>query len=228
MKICHRYFVLLGLLAAPFSGRAQSIIASSYNGTTPGTLFADAVRASNLGVFSGFGLSQSFATGAQSYSFTSVTANMQLVVGSSNDLFAGIYSDSSGAPGTLLATLTVPSMTLLNQSNFNFTTGSTLNFGANTTYWFVVQPSTSSTTLVDATWYRGTSGTGLATAALNSTGTSFASWVPDLGSASLSYQVSGSAIPEPSTYAALTGALALGFVVWRRRFPRNIGPVTSR
>ncbi|MEY3774113.1 MAG: hypothetical protein RLZZ129_893 [Verrucomicrobiota bacterium] len=32
------------------------------------------------------------------------------------------------------------------------------------------------------------------------------------------------AIPEPSTYAALAGALALGLTVWRRRVTRKSGP----
>jgi hypothetical protein len=32
--------------------------------------------------------------------------------------------------------------------------------------------------------------------------------------------LNGSAIPEPSTYAAIAGTLALGLAVWRRRQPR--------
>ena len=225
MKQLRSLAILFIFAAAPFVGRAQSIISSSYNGTTPGVLFADAARAGIPSAYTGLSLAQSFSTGAQSYTFTSAIANMTLAVGSSSDLVAGIYANSSGAPGTLLASLIVPSMTPLAQSNYTFTFGSTLTFNANTTYWFVVGPATSNTNLVDATWYRGTSGTGLATAALNAAGTSLGSWVPDLGSASLSYQVMGTAVPEPSTYAAMAGVLTLGFAVWHRRRRPSIATV---
>ena len=219
--------IALVFAAAPLAVRAQTIISSSYNGTAPGTLFSDAARAGLPGAYTGLNLGQPFSTGAQSYTFTSVVANMTLAVGSSSDLVAGIYSNNSGTPGTLLASLTVPAMTPLTQANYTFTTGSILTFAANSTYWFVVAPSTANTNLVDATWYRGTSGTGLATAALGSNGISLGSWVPDLGSAALSYQVMGSAIPEPSTYAAMAGALTLGFALWqRRRRSGSAAPIT--
>jgi hypothetical protein len=218
MKLRHPLLFAFVLLGAPIVLQAQTVIASSYNGTTPGLLFTDVLRASApLGTYTGLSAGESFTTGAQSYTFSSVVANLRLLVGSSTNLAAGIYSNSGGTPGSLLATLTVPSMTLNSRSNFSFTASTSLTLAASTTYWFVVGPSTSTTSLVDATWYTGTSGTGLATAALNSNGLSLGSWVPDLGSASLSYQINGSAIPEPSTYAMATGAMALGFVVWRRR-----------
>src|SRR5438132_6680 len=123
MKLQLRFLVVFALFVAPLAGRAQTVIASTYNGTTPGGVPAlgNIARTGSVGVYTGLSAGESFITNGQSYTFNSVVANMLMVTGSSSDLTAGIYSDSSGTPGTLLASLNVPAISALTQNNYTFT-----------------------------------------------------------------------------------------------------------
>lgn len=123
----------------------------------------------------------------------------------------GIYSNSSGAPGTLLYTSSTVNISAKSLYQFSFS-GANLSNG--TSYWIVPQTST------EISWY-------LASAAptqQNGSGYTFLGASQDIGSgwtsvdATNTFSVTVSAVPEPSTYAlAGIGLAAAGLMRWRRR-----------
>ena len=126
-------------------------------------------------------------------------------------------SDASNAPGSQLGVFTYAG----SGTQFNWVSGANLN--ASTTYWITV----SSTQSFDASTSHAWGATPDASFALAG------GWAPGavLGSAdqgggwgnlpsNFQFSVTATeltAIPEPSTYAAIAGAAMLGLAAWRRR-----------
>jgi hypothetical protein len=168
----------------------------------------------------------SFTTGANSggYSFSSLTMSFNNVTGSPGSLSVGLYSAFDSASGSsptgLLSSLSVSSGNPASAGNVVFSGTTTL--AASTTYFLLLAaPSASSTgnyfTYHTASTTNEDSG-GLAGWLIGDIGyianSSGGVW-SDGGGAMMSIQAS--AIPEPSTYAAIAGAAMLGLAVWRRR-----------
>jgi hypothetical protein len=161
-------------------------------------------------------IAQSFTTSASANPFRLSSVSLPISSGYGiNDFTVRIQEDLSGLPGAVVGTLTGTSSPTTGQ--FDFVSGS-LNLDASTTYW-ITWGFTSGSGQFGSPQMAGTAGTGDWTFG-NSTASSDAgaSWFgPNPG---YSYQISiqaMSAVPEPSTYAALLGALALGLAIWRRR-----------
>jgi hypothetical protein len=85
----------------------------------------------------------SFETDSSSPDFT--LDSVQMLMGDANDLsgnfFAAIYTDVSGLPGTLVATLT-GNTSPNTAGNYTYTPTGIVNLTADTTYWFVTGVST--------------------------------------------------------------------------------------
>jgi hypothetical protein len=199
----HRLLVFAILLLAAPVGRGQ-------------------VTTSNLGVLESYfyeiksnsWVGQAFTTDANSYTLNSVTLSMRNATLSGGMFSVGIYSNNSNNPGSLLETL---SGSTSPDSYINYTfTSSGLSLTANNTYHVVASVSSG---LANYSWVN--------TSDNSTTGAwGFPNYITlssDQGvnwaqaGTKMILSVTATPIPEPGTYSAIFGALALGVVVWRRR-----------
>ncbi|MCX6953078.1 MAG: hypothetical protein NTV51_13070 [Verrucomicrobia bacterium] len=206
----------LGALLLAFAGSldAQTVVYS--NLVTSGNAFQTWTGASKL--------AQSF-TPTASGPISSVTLNLTMSSTSVPVYAVEVWSDNGAPthlPSTLLATLVsgqpwsalyTGTPAVYNASNtITFSSGSygqNYSLSSDTAYWLVVTSSSGSA----KAW--GISATASApTASFSSPGGVWGS--TSLGGA-LGAEISVTAIPEPSTYAALAGLSALGLVVYQRR-----------
>jgi hypothetical protein len=174
----------------------------------------------------------SFTTGSSTatFDFTSVTMAFQAGQGSPT-LAVGLYSSFAPATvaggGTLLTNLSLSSGNPLAAGNAVFSGTATL--AASTQYFLVFDAgtqsagnvatfSTPSTYLEDS---GGLPGWSIGDSAYHSFPSQSGTWSSTGTVAMFSVQASEvSVIPEPSTYAAMFGAAALGLAVWQRRRQR--------
>ncbi|MCF7688486.1 MAG: PEP-CTERM sorting domain-containing protein [Cephaloticoccus sp.] len=167
-------------------------------------------------------LANSFTTDATVYPLRSVTIDIGYVNASGASSFTlNIYSDNAGAIGSLLETLSGTGSPTVGQHTYS-STG--LALAGNTTYWVVAYDPNYSVGGGAHTSYlwSGTSsanetssGAGWTIADSYFRGASLGSLSSSAGSFKFSVNASA-AVPEPSTYAAILGACALGFVSFRR------------
>ena len=179
-------------------------------------------------IFSTFGPSDSFQSSLNQYGNTFFLANQFTPIGPAGTsytlgsidiagaLFSGdnvssvsIWNDSSGAPGTLIETISLNGQLDSYSPNVDIAQGSStlypeLEAGIN--YWISFDTSSSNTSIM---WFKSTTA---GTAGSSENGGSFSTFSTDMNAFRLNSQV----IPEPSTYALMIGAACLVFVVWRR------------
>lgn len=169
-------------------------------------------------------LAQSFqvGNGAPGYRLDFVEIRFAQAELDTMELSLSIYDNNAGIPGIEIGQL-IPDAPLGRGDN-HFTPNGLLNLNAGDTYWIVATASGGSDEfdiLESAAW----------SGDLNLPATSMDNWA--FGNAM--YYISSSsewaldtnwrnqmaigatAVPEPSTYAVLAGAAALGLAVWRRR-----------
>jgi PEP-CTERM motif len=138
-------------------------------------------------------------------------------LGTNGPITLYLESNASGQPGTILATLTqvgsIPSAAGLVTFDYG---GAPVALVSGTQYWLVaVQPDSSTTDR----WYLSNADTGAT--AYNEVGNATGPWTLLSDESVSAFQVDGSAVPEPSTWAMmLLGFAGLGFVGWRGR--RNV------
>lgn len=153
------------------------------------------------------------STGTDSFQLGTVSLNLG-VTGVVNDFTVRIHSNSSNTPGSVLGTLTGATSPTTGQ--FDFVNGSVI-LEANTAYW-VTWGFTSGAGYFGNVQLTGTVHTGDWTfTGSTKTYNDGAAWFgANLGN---SYQISiqpVSAVPEPSTYAALCGVAVLSLALWRK------------
>ncbi len=124
-----------------------------------------------------------------------------------------LWSDAGGAPGAVLQSWSGFSFSEPNIYSFA-ATGAPVQLVSGSSYWVVANAATSTTW---AGWFKPDAAAAIPgqPAFYSENGGPFNN--PNSAGA---FRVTVSAIPEPSTYAALFGAAALGLVVWRRRVKR--------
>lgn len=157
---------------------------------------------------------QAFTTDANSYTLDSVTLQLGTPTATGGNFSVSIFSNNSNNPGGLLETLS-GSASPDGASAYTFTS-SGLTLTANNTYHVIASVTTGTanyswqntdTTTESGPWVF----PNYITLSTNQGG----NWAQ--AGTQLLMSVSATPIPEPSTYAVLCGALALGVVAWRRR-----------
>ena len=168
----------------------------------------------------------SFTTGttAASFDFTGVTLKFASAAGSASGLTFGLYStfnpSTDVGTGTLLTNLTLTSGDPTVAGTYSLSGSASLL--PSTTYYLKI----SADTTAQGSFYQLSSTTSYAESA-SLTGWSIqdglynwnqgsSNWSLYTGSVP-QFSVEASAIPEPSTYAALLGVGVLSFAVWRKR-----------
>ncbi len=162
-------------------------------------------------------LGQPFTTGSSSFTLNSVS--MEFVAGGTSTGFAfRLYTAGVGQPGTLLETLT-PSANPNTGGTITFTSTNSTQLDANTSYWVVASVTSTQAARANMTSSTGeTSAYGWTFSDIRyQSANSGASWATRTTFPRLSITATASAIPEPSTYAALAGVAVLGLAVYRRR-----------
>ena len=156
-------------------------------GNSPGTLSAGATTFSGGGAFT-FEVNNATGVAGTNWDLLSISGALNIAATSGNKFTIGINTlNGSNVAGAPV--------------NFDFTTGASYIFGFVTT--------TGGISGFDASKFT------LSTSGVDSSITG--AWSIAQSGNNLNLVYSGSAIPEPSTYAALFGAAGLGFAIWRRR-----------
>lgn len=161
-------------------------------------------------------LANQFNTDGNTYALNSVVISYSQIF--NPNFTISVYTDVSGAPGTLLGDL-APPVTLVDGDN-TFT-ASALSLAANSSYWVVASTFSASNT---SNWNfeQGTSGTGVGFVPAHSliSHNSGSSWIAFTGyTYKMQVNATVSGVPEPSVYAlCLFGSAVLlgGYRVLRR------------
>lgn len=173
-------------------------------------------------------LAFSFTTGtttAASFDFTGVTLNFHTPNNVGSGLTVGLYSSFSsstvnGTGATPLATLTLVGSTQPTVTGSYSFSGSASLLPSTTYYLKLTATSNPGSYDVDvASTFNQTGLPGWTIGDMGYIYQGAPTWA-SLGSA-VQFSVQASAIPEPSTYAAIAGAAMLGLAFWRRRSRKN-------
>jgi hypothetical protein len=178
-----------------------------------------------------FGKAIGFTMGADSYSVTSLTLRLGNITGTTDAPTISLWTNNgSNVPGAQVGTFTNPAtFNGVATTNYVFTPASSITLSGGARYFIVVQQTSPFTGADNGfNWYFGSpsvAASGVASTTVvrlsNNTNTTSPTSFTDTGSTSVNwFQLDGtnlSAIPEPSTFAALAGLAVLGLAASRRR-----------
>lgn len=198
------------LILAIASPACAQVVVSNLTATGGGTLSVSTTQS----------VAGAFTTGATTSLLGNVTLALGNASGATSVFTVALYSSNLGLPGTLIETLSGPASPQP-VGNYSFTSGGSTTLNPNTTYFWVgtlASPSSSDRRRpLFALSTNETSSDGWAITDFYYVKGSSGTWNATAGNP-LMFSVSAtSAIPEPSTYAALAGVAALGLAAYRRR-----------
>ncbi len=197
----------------PLAAWSQTTLVSNVAGTL----------GNNNQVDAGFWRSQAFDMGSTSFNLASLS--IRGFENTDGGVF-GIYSNSaagfnngSDTPNSVLSLFngTIPDGGT-GSTTFTLTPANAVTLDANSRYWIVWQATNNSRWFSPDSAAVGSDAT-IPSLGLRFSGNSGASWSIG-GGETMTVGISGTAIPEPSTYAAIFGGLVLGLAFWRRRQQR--------
>jgi hypothetical protein len=215
-KLCLPFLLLFSLLLVPMCN-AQITVYSNYTAGSPGAGIGEEYFA--VGDV-GQAIASPFTPNA-TVNLSSVTVNLDEQFSSTPDNYVfRVYNSAGTVPGsTVLETLPSQEITTSTQGDYTFNALGTTLLTSGTKYWLVLQPQGNDRDY-DLYWHLGTANPGDGRAAANvNTDASLGTW----GAAAaqpFSVIVQGTAVPEPSAYAGVLGAVALAAAVihrWKRK-----------
>lgn len=214
---------------------AQSLIdANPYvSGGTSGPYSAYCLT-HHPGVWYAQRLTVAFETGATAWNMSSVNLTLQMASGSSSGFTAAIFTSTSNnpddwpnfKPASQLVSLNFPG-SITGKALYTFLPATSTTLSANTTYWITLTPPL--TPECELYWLRseGSSRYNGSQMAFSDTRPYFDVWNVGYGGPAVSFEVYGTAIPEPSVFAAIVGlAAGAGAMIGRRRRVRTPSPMT--
>lgn len=162
-------------------------------------------------------LAQSFTTGASAFLLDNITVKIYDGTNSGSGFSVDLYSDLDGQPGSLIETLSGSNQP--SSGDYAYTSAGSTTLAADSTYWWVASLSEGGSRSTSLWETNSTAETGLSGWTIGDghaySGSSTGGWSST--SSPLQFSVNGSAVPEPSTYAAFAGLAALGLAAFRRR-----------
>lgn len=216
------FFTICSLAVSAFSAanaQAQVTLVSNLDQTTSGS--GDVYVSGFGGNFTRFYAAQTFTTGSASATLASIDVSFSQMNFSNTTFSLRLFSNAGSQPGSSIETLS--GSTSPSDGVFSYTSSGSTVLAPNTTYWWVASSSTNGV-IFHPTFTASqseTSSYGWTIGNVGYTGsTTSPSSLPTFSSISTPFQFSVSAvsaIPEPSTYAALAGLVVLGTAVAIRR-----------
>lgn len=207
MTLSRILLVASALVVSAFTAQAQTQL-STFTAPSDG-----AFQAGN--VIYGLGGAVTFTTGSSAYTLNSVSIRLVTANPVDQTYSPKLLTTSGGVPsGPAVFTDFVLTSSVANV--FTFTAQSTYELSPDTTYAFAIRGSNV------AEWEQKTLGSYTSTSGWTAGGFSQSgndiTWsaLDTRFSGTFSVDATASAIPEPSTYAAMAGACALSLAVWRR------------
>lgn len=225
----HRWACVLGLallvLALPAVSHANSVVYSdlgpgkSYDPSNATTSPADNWELSGAASADGEELAAVSFTPSANYDLTKILVAVGFFSGTTNSAYVTLNSDNSGSPGAVIESWTLSELSVLGTTS-TITADQTLTsapgvlLSSGTTYWIVaVSDSSGASDTIDGWNFNSTGATG--TMAYSFDGTTWST----AGDPFIlpAFEVKGTPVPEPPTFAMLGLALAaLPFI--RNRF----------
>lgn len=201
-----------GLVLAALPAGAQTVVFNSF-GT--GDIFnsypCNAIKGSGAGTSYTTALGFTASSGG---TLSSLELALLNTGGAQATVDVSFCGNAGGIPGAVLESWTGLSFTQTEGAIYTFAAqGAPVQLSTGSMYWIVARPGTSNS---DAGWGSSTLASQGETRLYSANGGAYVENNTFRGA----FRVTVSAIPEPSTYAALFGAAALGLVVWRRRAKR--------
>ena len=210
MKTVIRNKILVAVassLIVPTYAQAQTIVdntASTISGS-------DVIDSNNW-------LANSFTMDGTSRSLQSVTLSLADGNAVGGTFQVQVWDDGGSKPGTVIATLSGNSDPLT-ENIYSYTPSATVTLSANTKYWVVAEASTTSG-IYNWNIANPSVSTGVGTlGGWSGTADAGSFWTAENNTGPFMFNVT--AVPEPSSYAAVFGILALGFGVASRHLRRD-------
>ncbi len=203
----------LAVAALPVSAQTMVVFSNFDTGDTYNASTLNAVTGSDSILGTAYTQAMSF-TASSGGTLSSLELALKSYFGPAA-VDVSLCSNAGGAPGAVLEAWTGPSFTNPAGAIYSYvSTGTPVELSAGTSYWIVAAPGTSTTW---AGWAASNVAQSQGEVSLyNVNGGAYLTYSAYRGT----FRVAVSAIPEPSTYAALFGVATLGLVAWRRRAKR--------
>ncbi len=160
-----------------------------------------------------FRRAESFTVGAQSYTLDSIDIKMSGNL-TASDYTISLWSNNTGTqhPNAQVLSFTTSVFNNGAATLVNFTPATSFTLDASTKYWIVAQANGNSTFNVDSVTSSGGNSMDVDVGSPSFTGT----WGSQ-SSLAISSRVSGTAVPEPASFAAIAGLGCAGLYMLRRR-----------
>jgi hypothetical protein len=216
MKFNSRAVLAVFGLVCGTVGHAQTVVISNLSST----------RSSQVSISATAYQAAPFTTdSSSSYSLNSVTLGMAAATNAGGSFFVAIYSGATQPTALVTNGQLSGNSNPATAGNYSFTAGASVLLAPSTTYWVVAGVTSgvgvykwqinTTDAFSTSTWLQVPDGFGHSVNA-------GVSWSTGTTTTPQVFELSATAIPEPSTYVALFGLTALSFAAYRKRHSKAV------